>query len=120
MAEMIKKSFNTPDEIRPIPKGKSEIVRLGGFQPMRATYEPGWRWSESVKPIVHTESCQVHHFIYFISGRMGVRMDDGSELEFGPGDIGDIPEGHDAWVIGDEPVVGLDFLGGATYAKPQS
>jgi len=119
MAQMIKKNFDAPDETRPIPHGKVEVVNFGELQPMRTTFEPGWRWSESVKPIVKTESCQVHHLTYFISGRMGVRMEDGSEAEFGPGDIGEIPSGHDAWVIGDEPVVGIDFRGGAIYAKPQ-
>ena len=119
MAQMIKKNFDTPDEVRPIPGGNAEVLNFGEVQPMRTTFEPGWRWSESVKPIVHTESCQVHHLIYFLSGRMRVRMDDGTETEFGPGDIGEIPEGHDAWVVGEEPVVGIDFRGGAIYAKPQ-
>jgi hypothetical protein len=120
MALMIKKNFDDPDETRPITNGKVEVVNFGELQPMRTTFEPGWRWSESVKPIVKTESCQVHHLTYFISGRLGVRMDDGTEAEFGPGDIGEIPEGHDAWVIGDEPVVAVDFRGGAIYAKRQS
>ena len=120
MAQMIKKSFATPDETRPITKGKVEVVNVGDRQPMRTTFEPGWRWSESVKPIVKTDSCQVHHLIYMVSGRMGVRMDDGTEAEFGPGDVGEVPEGHDAWVIGDEPVVAVDFGGGAVYAKPKA
>ncbi len=120
MAQMIKKSFDSPDETRPIPQGNVEVVNFGDLQPMRTTFQPGWRWSESVKPIVKTDSCQVHHLTYFISGRLGVRMDDGSETEFGPGDIGEIPSGHDAWVIGDEPVVAIDFRGGAIYAKPSS
>ena len=87
---------------------------------MRAIFEPGWKWSESVKPIAGTDSCQVAHMGYQISGRMKVRMDDGSEQEFGPGDAGVIPPGHDAWVVGDEPVVFIDFQGAALYAKPQS
>ncbi len=119
MSQMIKKNFDVPDETRLIPKGKAEVLNFGELQPMRTTFEPGWRWSESMRPIVKTDSCQVHHLIYFISGRMGVRMNDGSQAEFGSGDIGEIPEGHDAWVIGDEPVVGIDFRGGAIYAKPQ-
>jgi hypothetical protein len=120
MAQMIKKSFDAPDETRPIPKGKLEVVNVGDLQPMRTIFEPGWRWSESVKPIAKTDSCQVLHLSYIISGRMGVRMDDGSEAEFGPGDVGVIPPGHDAWVVGNEPVVGIDFRGGAIYAKPPS
>ncbi len=79
MAQMIKKNFDMPDEKRPIPGGKVEVVNFGELQPMRTTFEPGWRWSESVKPIVHTDSFQVHHLTYFLSGRMGVHMDDGSE-----------------------------------------
>lgn len=120
MAQMIKKSFDGPDETRPITKGKVEVINFGELQPMRTTFEPGWRWSESVKPIVKTDSCQVQHLTYFISGRLAVRMDDGSEAEFGSGDVGVIPPGHDAWVIGDEPMVAVDFRGGAIYAKPQS
>ena len=118
MAQMIKKSFNSPDETRPIAKGRVEVVNFGELQPMRTTFEPGWRWSESVKPVVKTESCQVHHITYFISGRLAVRMDDGSEAEYGPGDIGEIPPGHDAWVVGKEPVVAIDFRAGGVYAKP--
>jgi mannose-6-phosphate isomerase-like protein (cupin superfamily) len=120
MAQMIKKSFDSPDETRPIAKGKVDVVNFSDLQPMRITFDPGWRWSESVKPIVKTDSCQVHHLTYVISGRMAVRMDDGSETEFGPGDVGVIPPGHDAWVVGNEPVVGIDFRGGAIYAKPPS
>ena len=118
MATMIKKSFDAPDETRPIPKGKVEVLNFDDLQPMRTIFEPGWRWSESVKPIVKTDSCQVHHFTYMISGRLAVRMDDGTEVEFGQGDIGVVPPGHDAWVVGNEPVVAIDFRGGAIYAKP--
>ena len=120
MAQMLKKSFDAPEETRPITKGKVEVVDLGGLKAMRVTFEPGWRWSECVKPIVGTESCQVSHLTYIISGRMAVRMDDGSEAEFGPGDVGTIPPGHDAWIIGNETFVALDFQGGAVYAQPQS
>jgi hypothetical protein len=79
--------------------------------------QPGWRWSESVKPIVGTESCQVSHTGYVISGRMHVRMDDGTELDFGPGDAVWVGPGHDAWVAGDEPYVGLDFTGAEHFAE---
>ena len=117
---LISKSLNQPDETRPIPngKGKVEVVNLGGATVMRATFEPGWKWSEHVKPIAQTESCQVAHTGYIVSGRLHVRMDDGTEVEMGPGEASITPAGHDAWVVGDEPVVFLDFAGAATYAKP--
>jgi len=120
MAQMVKKNFNVPDEVRPIAKGKVEVVNVGDLQPMRTTFEPGWRWSESIKPVAKTDSCQVLHLTYVISGRLAVRMDDGSEAEFGPGDLGVIPPGHDAWVVGNDAVVAIDFRGGAIYAKPPS
>ncbi len=116
----LKRSFDTPDETRSIEKGKVEVVNLGEAQVMRATFQPGWKWSECVKPIVGTESCQVAHTGYQVSGRMRLRMDDGSEFEFAPGDAGVIPPGHDAWVVGNEPVVFIDFQGASVYAKPQS
>jgi mannose-6-phosphate isomerase-like protein (cupin superfamily) len=120
MSKMVKKSFHAPDETRPIAKGKVEVVKLDDFQVIRNTFEPGWRWSESVKPIAKTDSCQVHHILYIISGRIAVRMDDGSTAEFGPGDVGIIPAGHDAWIVGDVPCVNLDFGGSTIYAKPTS
>ena len=101
-------------------KGKAEVVNLGEVTAMRVTFEPGWRWSECVKPIAGTPSCQVPHLMHVISGRMGVRMDDGTETEFGPGDVGHIPAGHDAWIMGDDEFVGVDFQGGAVYAKPEN
>lgn len=118
--KIIKKNFSDPDEKRPIAKGKIEVLKLEDTQIMRTTFEPGWRWSESVKPIAGTDSCQVQHLITIISGRMTVRMDDGSIVEFGPGDTGIIPAGHDAWVVGDEPVVAIDIKGSAAYALPVS
>ena len=119
MAKMERKTFDTPEETRKVDKGKIEVVKLSDVTAMRARFEPGWRWSESVKPVVKTNSCEVAHLMYVVSGRMGVRMDDGSEVEFGPGDVGTIPPGHDAWIIGQVPFVGIDFQGGAVYAKPQ-
>jgi len=115
---LVKKSFEAPDELRPITKGKVQVVDLDGSQVMRTTFEPGWRWSESIKPVVKTDSCQVQHLMYFISGRLTVRMDDGSINEFVPGDVGVIPPGHDAWVVGSVPCVALDFAGASVYAKP--
>lgn len=119
MVTTIKKSFEMPDETRPFTKGKVEVVKLGDITAMRATFERGWRWSECLKPGVGTHSCQVAHLGYMVSGRMLIRMDDGSESEFGPGDVGRIPPGHDAWVVGNESVVFIDFQGGDTYAKPR-
>lgn len=117
MMNMQKKSIGNPDEIRNFPHGKVQVVNLEGVTFGLATFEPGWKWSESVKPIVKTESCQVLHTGYQISGRMHVKMNDGTEVEFGPGDVGVIPPGHDAWTVGDEPAVVLDVTGMADYAK---
>ncbi len=111
------KSFNNPDEVRTPPKTKIEVVKVGDSTVMRATFEPGWKWSECVKPIAGTNSCQAPHVNYVISGRMKVVMDDGTEMEMGPGDAADIPPGHDAWVIGNEPCVAIDFAAGKVYAK---
>jgi hypothetical protein len=119
MATAVRKNFETPDETRQISDGQVEIVSLGDVTGMRGTFNPGWMWSTSVKPIAGTDSCQVNHIGYQFSGRLGVRLDDGSEVEYGPGDAYNIPPGHDAWVIGDEPVVSVDFRGGETYAKPR-
>ena len=117
MVEIQKKSINSPDETRDFPKGKVKLVKLEGVTFGLATFEPGWKWSEHVKPIAKTESCQASHTAYQLSGKLHVKMDDGTELEFGPGDIGVIPPGHDAWVVGDEPVVALDITGMVNYAK---
>jgi hypothetical protein len=119
METTVKRSFQTPEETRPFDKGRIEVVKLGDITAMRATLEPGRCWSECVKPIAGTDSCQVPHMGYMVSGSMGVRMDDGSEEEFGPGEVGMIPPGHDAWVVGNEAVVFIDFQGGGVYAKPQ-
>lgn len=111
------KDLNSPDETRPFPKGKMEVVKLGDVTIGRGTFEPGWKWSECVKPIAGTHSCQVAHTGYMISGRMHVVMDDGSEDEFGPGGAMVIPPGHDAWIVGDETCVLIDFTGATHYAK---
>jgi uncharacterized cupin superfamily protein len=113
-----KKSFSSPDEVRPMAdQGQIEIVQIGDGVVGKATFQPGWRWSEHVKPIAGTDSCQATHFGYVVSGRQKVTMDDGTELEFGPGDVVAIPPGHDGEVIGDEPCVILDFGGMENYAK---
>lgn len=111
------KNLGTPDETREFDKGKMDVVNLGEATVGRAVFEPGWRWSECVKPIAGTDSCQVPHLGYVVSGRMRVRMDDGSEIEIGPGDAAVISAGHDAWILGDEPCVMLDFAGAGHYAK---
>ena len=115
--KMERKSTAQPDETRSFDKGKIDVTNVGDVSIGRAVMEPGWKWSTSVKPIVKTDSCQVKHTMYVISGKLHVRMDDGSELEFGPGDTGMVPPGHDAWVVGNEPFVGVDFTGAKSYAK---
>jgi hypothetical protein len=117
VAKIEKKSLSAPDEKRSFDKGQLELVTLGGVTFGRATFQPGWKWSTCVKPIAKTESCQAGHLTYHISGRMRVRMDDGHEEEFGPGDVSLIPPGHDAWIVGDEAFVGIDITGMVNYAK---
>ena len=112
--------FDSPDETRTPAKTRVDVVRTsGGATAARLVLEPGWKWSECVKPVAGTDSCQVAHLVYTLSGRMAIRMDDGSETEVGTGDVVSIPPGHDAWIVGDEPYVGIDFQGGGNYAKPQ-
>jgi hypothetical protein len=111
------KSFAAPDEVREFPHGRVEILEIGGGEIGRLVLEPGWRWSNDVKPIAGTELCEAAHFQYHVSGRLQIRMEDGSELIAGAGDITSIPSGHDAWVLGDEPVVLVDWYGASNYAK---
>jgi hypothetical protein len=117
MSTMKKKSFLKPDEVRTFEKGKVELVTIGTITFGRATFQPGWKWSISVKPLVNTKSCEAPHLQYHVSGRLHVVMDDGSEDEFVPGDVSLLPPGHDGWVVGDEPVVVIDITGMADYAK---
>jgi hypothetical protein len=111
------KSFNAPEEVRKFDKGKVEIVKVAGAVIGRATFEPGWKWSSCVMPIAGTHSCQAAHFGYQISGRLTTRMDDGTEMTSTAGDVVSIPGGHDAWVVGHEPVMLVDFQGMVDYAK---
>lgn len=111
MASIQRKSLTHPDEVRPFVKGTGEVTRLGSYVVGRAVLEPGWRWSTHMQPAMGTPSCPVHHVQILLEGRFGVRMDDGEETELAPNDIADIPAGHDAWVVGDEPVVLLDIAG---------
>lgn len=117
---MYSKSFDSPDEIREPAKTRVEVVDLGGAKAARFTMQPGWRWSECVKPVAGTDSCQAHHVGALLSGRMHVVQDDGSEGEVGPGEAYVISPGHDAWVVGDEPVVAYEFdtHTAQTYATP--
>ena len=112
-----KKNVNTPDETRKFDKGHVDVVNIGGGIVGRATFEPGWKWSDHVKPIAGTDSCQAEHLLYCLSGGMKVVMNDGSEGEIGPGDMAAIEPGHDAWVVGDEACVAVDFGSIAQYAK---
>jgi hypothetical protein len=110
--------MSAPDETRTFGHGQMEVVKIGGGIVGRATFQPGWRWSNDVEPIAGTDLCETPHFLYQIAGRMGLRLKDGSEMESGPGDVAVIPPGHGAWVVGDEPVVVIDWGGAAaTYAK---
>jgi hypothetical protein len=115
---MERKTLNSPDDVRTFDKGKVELATVGTVTFGRASLEPGWKWSESVKPIVKTEYCEAPHVQYHVSGRLRVRMVNGDEQEFGPGDVGVVPSGHDAWVVGNEPVVVIDISGMTHYAKP--
>ena len=109
MAGLEIRSFDEPDETRTPPKARIHVVTVGGATVAKATFEPGWRWSESIKPIAGTDSCGVHHLGLVLSGQMHVVHDDGSEGDIGPGQVYDIQPGHDAWVVGDEPMVGVEF-----------
>lgn len=112
------KSFDSPDETRQFEgKGQADIVDVGSGPVGKGVFEPGWKWSNNVKPIAQTDSCQAHHVGYCISGAMTVHMEDGTTLEIGAGDVFDIPPGHDAEVTGDEPCVQLDWGGYGKYAK---
>jgi len=117
MADGELKHITSPDEVRRFEHGHMDVVNIAGGVVGKATFEPGWKWSLHVKPIAGTDLCQAPHFLYQISGRMRVVMADGKEMESGPGDVAVIPPGHDAWVVGDEPVVVVDWGGAANYAR---
>lgn len=111
------KHFNKPDEVRNLPNTKIEVVNFNNVTIMRATFNSGWKWSKDVKPTANTESCQTPHIQYVISGRLMIVMEDGAKTEIGPGDAVVIPPGHDAWVVGSEPCVVIDFAAGKDYGK---
>ncbi|MBD0290228.1 MAG: cupin domain-containing protein [Thermoleophilia bacterium] len=109
MAGIQARDFDAPDETRTPPKTRVDVVKLGDATAARFTMEPGWRWSECVKPVAGTESCQLRHIGVVHSGRLGVHHEDGTEGEVGPGEAYVIEPGHDAWVVGDEQFVGFEF-----------
>jgi mannose-6-phosphate isomerase-like protein (cupin superfamily) len=117
MAGVEARDFDSPDETRTPDKTRSEIVRMSGASVARLTLQPGWSWSECVKPVVGTESCQNRHLGVVSEGRMRVLHDDGTELEFGPGEAYVIEPGHNAWVLGDKPFVGYEFESAEEYAR---
>ncbi|MBL0422662.1 cupin domain-containing protein [Ramlibacter sp. AW1] len=112
------KSHESPDELRTPDKTRVEVVKLEGYTLGRFIFQPGWRWSECVKPVVKTDSCQASHVGHVVSGRLRVRMSDGSEKTLQAGESYTIPPGHDAWVEGDETFVGLEVMSADSYAKP--
>jgi len=115
--EIETKGFARPEEVRSFEKGRMEVITMAGVTFGRATFEPGWKWSTCVKPIAKTETCQAAHLGVQLSGRMHLVMDNGTEKDIGPGEVFSIPPGHDAWVVGNEPVVMLDITGASDYAK---
>jgi hypothetical protein len=119
MSQISVKKFSSPDEVRPfVDRGHAEVLGFDGGVVGRGVFEPGWRWSSHVKPIAGTASCEAEHLSYVVSGRMRLHMNGGEEAEVGPGDVVHVPPGHDAWTVGDEACVMLDFSGMASYAQP--
>ena len=112
------RDFNGPDETRTPDKTTVELVNLGGGQIGRYTFQPGWRWSECIKPVAGTDTCQVEHIGYCVSGQLHVTHDDGTEADVVAGEVYRIGAGHDAWVVGDDVTVTVEFQGAANYAKP--
>jgi quercetin dioxygenase-like cupin family protein len=117
MHEVILKRFERPDEVRTFEKGKFELMHIGGMTIGRATYQPGWKWSEHVGRALGTKSCSVEHVGMVVSGRATAAMDDGRVVEMKAGDVFYIEPGHDSWVVGDEPYVSLHLMGAAQYAQ---
>ncbi|MFD7325933.1 cupin domain-containing protein [Streptomyces sp. NPDC059875] len=121
MTGIVSRSFDSADETRPFEggKGRLDLVNTDRGPVGRAVFEPGWKWSQHVKPIAGTDSCQADHVGYVVSGRMKIVMNDGDSIEVGPGDFFAVPPGHDAWVLGDEACVALDWMGFGEYAVRQ-
>ena len=112
------RDFAAADEVREFPHGKVELLHVGGSDIGRLVLRPGWRWSEHVKPIAGTGLCQAPHFQYHVAGTLRIRMADGTTFDAGPGQVTALPSGPAAWVVGDEPVVAVDWWGASTYSKP--
>ncbi len=110
--------FDAPDEVREGNRFRAEIVHLANGPVARMTLQPGWRWSSDIKPIAGTDWCEAPHQQVLLTGRMHVGMSDGREMDLGPGSVSSLPEGHDAWVIGDETVVAVDWFGATDWARP--
>ena len=117
MATAQQKSLEAADEVRKFERGQLELLKIGDSEIGRLTLQPGWRWSEHEKPIAGTDLCEAPHFQYHVQGTLHIVMGDGTEFEAGPGDVTALPQGHDAWVVGDEPVVVVDWWGASNYAK---
>lgn len=115
--KLIVKHFTSADETRPFNHGRVDVISTENGPVMRAIFEPGWKWSNDVKPLAGTSSCQTAHCCYVLSGRMHLKMDDGTEAEVGPGDFTIIPPGHDGWVIGNEACVMFDYGAIQNYAR---
>ena len=113
-----RRRFSEPSDVRTFAHGRVDVVELDDNIVGQMTYQPGWRWSNDIKPIAGTDSCQFHHLGFTLSGRGHIEMPDGSSMDIGPGDVFEIPPGHDAWVVGDEPWVSVDFEAMRTYARP--
>ena len=111
------RDFAQPDEVRTFPLGHADILQVGGAEIGRLVFQPGWRWSDHVKPIAGTELCEAPHFQYHLAGTLRIRMVDGSEFDATPGQVTSLPAGHDAWVVGNEDVVVIDWFGASEYAK---
>lgn len=111
------KNFGAPDETRTFELGQVDLLQIGGSEIGRLTLQPGWRWSEHVRPIAGTDLCEAPHFQYHVSGTTRIEMADGTHFDAVAGDVTALPQGHDAWVVGDEPVVLIDWWGASNYAK---
>ncbi len=114
--ELTIRRLEEPDEARQFEKGSFEVLRIGGVTIGRASYEPGWKWSDHVGPTAGTASCEIEHVGMVVSGRAMIAMDDGEQRVVGPGDLFHVPPGHDSWVVGDEPYVSLHLMGANEYA----
>ena len=117
MASAEQKQFTSPDETRSFEKGQVDLLNIGDGVVGQLTLQPGWRWSQHVKPVAGTEWCEAPHFQYHVAGTLHVVMADGTEFDALPGEVTALPSGHDAWVVGDEPGVVVDFFGASNYAK---